>query len=233
MTSSPPMPQAGHEAPRRAVERLARGITDGTYGVGFTLRPSLLADELGLAEAVLGEAVRVLAGKSLVDAAHRVRPQADWNVLDTDVLRWTLTPGAPWPDGFSPDLHELRRAVEPSAAALAAQFRSSADLIALDEALTAMAAAERSPQGDPALAVLADVAFHTALLTASGNRFFAQLPRVLVPALAARGERVRMGPHRPPLSSHTEVAARVREMDADGAYTAMLELLDVSLRDDP
>ncbi|NEB82253.1 FCD domain-containing protein, partial [Streptomyces sp. SID14478] len=85
----------------------------------------------------------------------------------------------------------------------------------------------------PVRAGRADAAFHGALLRASGNRFFAQLPRVLGQALTARGERVHAGPHHHPVASHTEVAARVREMDPDGAYTAMLELLDLSLRDDP
>ncbi|MEV1018967.1 FCD domain-containing protein [Streptomyces sp. NPDC050264] len=233
MASSPPVPHGGHDVHRTAVERLARGITDGTYDVGSHLQPPLLAAELGMAASVLAEAVRVLVAKGVVGPAHRVRPQDEWNVLDTDVLRWTLAATVPGPVGFFPDLHELRRAVEPSAAALAAQFRTSSDLAALDEALAAMAAAERHPRTDPALAARADIAFHSTLLMASGNRFYAQLPRVLVPTLAARDERVHAGPHHHPLPSHAEVAARVREMDADGAYTAMLELLDLSLRDDP
>ncbi|MFI7384947.1 FadR/GntR family transcriptional regulator [Streptomyces sp. NPDC049813] len=232
MTSSPPVPD-GHDVHRAAVETLARHITDGAYATGRLLQPAALTAELGFAEAVLGEAVRVLAAKGVVDAVHRVSPRSAWNVLDSDVLRWTLAGGQPAPVGLFPDLHELLRAVEPSAAALAAQFRSPAELTALDEALAAMAVAERPPHGDPALAARADVAFHTVLLRASRNRFFAQLPRVLVPALTARGERVHAGPHRHPLPLHAEVAGRVREMDADGAYTAMLELLDLSLRDDP
>ncbi|MFI7340234.1 FadR/GntR family transcriptional regulator [Streptomyces sp. NPDC050085] len=241
MTSSPSVPHAGRAARRTAVETLAHGITDGTYPIGSSLEPACLARELGLTEATLAEALGILRAKDVIDAAHRVRPSTEWNVLDADVLRWTLTsgpvPSAPpdghGPFGFFPDLHELRRAVEPSAAALAAQHRSWADLTALDQALTAMAAAEHAPRADPTLAARADIAFHTTLLTASGNRFFAQLPRVLVPALAARGQRIHAGPHHHPLPSHTEVAARVRDMDPDGAYTAMLELLDVPLHDAP
>src|SRR3954469_20737662 len=118
MTSSPPLPH-GHDAHRAAVETLARRITSGAYGVGRCLRPPLLAAELGFVEPVLGEAVRVLAAKGVVDAEHRVRPRAEWNVVDADVLRWTLAGEAPGPRplDFLPDLHELRRAVEPSAAA--------------------------------------------------------------------------------------------------------------------
>lgn len=233
MTSSPPLPH-GHDVHRAAVETLARRITDGAYDVGRRLRPPSLAAELDFVEPVLGEAVRVLAAKGVVDAAHRVLPRAEWNVLDADVLRWTLAHEPLGPVGLFPDLYELRRAVEPSAAALAAQFRSPDDLAALEASLAAMAEAERLAQPAHArLAARADVAFHTALLTASGNRFFARLSQVLAPPLTARGARVHAGPHPHPLPAHAEVAARVRDRDADGAYTAMLELLDLSLRADP
>ncbi|MFI0236304.1 FadR/GntR family transcriptional regulator [Streptomyces sp. NPDC016845] len=235
MTSSPPLPH-GHDVHRTAVETLARRITDGAYDVGRRLRPPVLAAELGFVEPVLGEAVRVLAAKGVVDAGHRVLPRAEWNVLDADVLRWTLTEAHEPLGSFDvfPDLHELRRAVEPSAAALAAQFRSPEDLSALGASLSAMAEAERLDRAPHAeLAARADATFHTTLLTASGNRFFARLAHVLAPPLTARSERVHAGPHHHPLPTHTEVAARVRDRDADGAYTAMLELLDLSLRDDP
>lgn len=232
MTSSPPMPHAGHDVHRSTVEALAQSVTDGTFAVGSVLQLPRMAAKLEISRQVIGEALRVLVAKGVVDTGGRVRPQSEWNTLDTDVLRWMLgTPATS--DGFFADLHELRRAVEPAAAALAAQHRTEAHLVALDGALADMAAAERSAQGDPALAARADATFHAALLTASGNRFFAQLPRVIEPALTARTRAVHAGPHRHPVPSHTEVAARVRAMDADGAYTAMLELLDVSLRDDP
>ncbi|MEV5610452.1 FCD domain-containing protein [Streptomyces sp. NPDC052225] len=236
MTSSPPVPhaRAGRDAHRTAVEVLARGIADGTYAIGTQLQLAVLTAQLGAAEPVIGGALHALASKGLVTTAGVVRPQPEWNLLDSDVLRWLLTSGAtPWPDGFISDLHELRRAVEPSAAALAAQHRSADDLSALDQALTVMAAAQQTPDPDPALAARADAAFHTTLLAASGNRFFAHLARVIIPALTARNRKVHAGPHHSPLPAHTEVAACVRERDADGAYTAMLELLDVSQRDDP
>ncbi|WP_372349027.1 FadR/GntR family transcriptional regulator [Streptomyces sp. KL116D] len=237
MTSSPPVPRPGRDVRGIVVEALARGIADGTYGAGTLLEPSCLTIEsTTVARAVFAAAVRVLVAKDMVDETWQVRPESDWNLLDRDVLRWTLaahTPPAPALTALFGDLHELRRSVEPSAAALAAQHRSNEDLAALDEALTAMAVAERSLEGDPVRAAGADVAFHSTLLRASGNRFFTQLLRVIGPALGARSRLVFAGPHHHPVASHAEVADRVREMDADGAYTAMLELLDLSLRDDP
>ncbi|WP_338696117.1 FCD domain-containing protein [Streptomyces sp. Q6] len=235
MTSSPPVPSAhaGRDAHRTAVETLGHGIADGSYAIGAQLQPAALAAKLEIAEPTIGGALRVLAAKGLVTAPGVVRPQPEWNLLDSDVLRWLLTSGAPWPEGFFADLHELRRSVEPSAAALAAQHRSADDLTALDRAVTVMAATQQAGDPDPALAARADAVFHTTLLAASGNRFFAQLARVIVPALTARDRVVHAGPHHSPVPTHTEVAACVRERDADGAYTAMLELLDVSQLDDP
>ncbi|MYW65434.1 FCD domain-containing protein [Streptomyces sp. SID8379] len=232
MTSSPPVPHPGPDVHGTAMEAVARAITEGRYATGATLELPRVAADLTLTEPVLGEALRALAAKGLLDGTGRVRPRSAWNLLDSDVLRWTLA-AAPVSPAFYGDLHELRRSVEPPAAALAAQHRSPADLTVLDSALAAMACAERAEHADPVGAAQADATFHTALLTASGNRFYAQLPRVIAPALTTRVCVVHAGPHHHPLPCHSEVAARIRERDADGAYTAMLELLDVSLRDDP
>ncbi|MFC7308552.1 FadR/GntR family transcriptional regulator [Streptomyces monticola] len=214
-----------------AVEALALRIFDGTYEEGDTLDlPQLMAD-LDVSQTVLREAIKVLTTKGLLDARQKrgtfVRPRDDWNLLDTDVLRWKLAAGAP--NDFFADLLELRRSIEPAAAALAAEHRTDEDLAALDAALAAMAAYDK----DPVLAVRADASFHTALLSASGNRFFAQMRRVIIPALVARDRHVHAGTHDDPLPVHTTVVERVRDGDPDGAYHAMLELLDMAMRDHP
>ncbi|MGW6747423.1 FCD domain-containing protein [Streptomyces sp. NPDC055006] len=96
--------------------------------------------------------------------------------------------------------------------------RTDVDLAALDAALSAIAAAEQTPvmtdaamtDGDPVLAVRADASFHTALLTASGNPLFAQMRRVIIPALAVRDRLVHAGRHEHPLPAHARVAELVR-----------------------
>ncbi|MFD9820965.1 FCD domain-containing protein [Streptomyces violascens] len=91
----------------------------------------------------------------------------------------------------------------------------------------------RAAGSDPVLAVRADTSFHAALLSASHNRFFIQPRRVIVPALVARGRHGRAHGHEDPVPAHVEVVRSVREGDVDGAYMAVLELLDLSLRDHP
>ncbi|GHB25239.1 GntR family transcriptional regulator [Streptomyces xanthochromogenes] len=219
----------GRGVHRTAVEGLALRIFDGTYDEGDTLELPALMAELGVSQTVLREAVKVLTAKGLLDARQKrgtfVRPRADWNLLDSDVLRWKLAAGAP-PDFFA-DVLELRRAIEPAAASLAAEHRTEEDLAALDGSLTAM----RSAGADPVLAVRADTAFHSALLTASHNRFFVQLRRVIVPALVARGGHGSSGGQAGPVPAHAEVVRSVREGDGDGAYMAVLELLDLPAGD--
>ncbi|MGH4031898.1 FadR/GntR family transcriptional regulator [Actinomycetota bacterium Odt1-20B] len=229
--AAPDASYVGRGVHKVAVEALALRIFDGTYDEGDTLDlPQLMAD-LDVSQTVLREAIKVLTVKGLVDARQKrgtfVRPRDDWNVLDSDVLRWQLRAGAP--TDFFADLLELRRSIEPAAAALAADRRTDDDLAALDAALAAMAACD----DDPVLAVRADASFHTALLTASGNQFFAQMRRVIIPALVERDRRVHSHPYEDPLPVHAAVAERVRAGDAEGAYHAMLELLDMAMRDHP
>ncbi|WP_199548708.1 FadR/GntR family transcriptional regulator [Streptomyces sp. N35] len=243
MPSSPPPPTptsaspdaagayAGRGIHKAAVEAIARRIFDGTYEEGDTLGlPQLMAD-LDVSQTVLREAIKVLTAKGLLDARQKrgtfVRPRDDWNLLDPDVLRWKLASGAP--HDFFADLFELRRAVEPASAALAAVRRTDEDLAALDAALAAMAAYDN----DPVLVVRADASFHLALLRASGNRFFSQLHRVIIPALIERDRTVHSRPHDDPSPSHAAVVERIRDGDPDGAHEAMLRLLDLSMRDHP
>jgi DNA-binding FadR family transcriptional regulator len=224
---------AGRGVHRVAVEALAKRIFNGTYGEGGTLDLPQLLEELDVSQTVLREAIKVLSTKGLLDARQKrgtfVRPQHEWNLLDTDVLRWKLEAGAS--SDFFADLLELRRSIEPAAAALAAERRTDDDLEALDAALSAMAATDSD---DPVLLVRADASFHTAMLIASNNRFYAQMYRVIVPVLIQRDRAVHgAGGVEHPHPAHAAVVQAVRDRDVDGAYVAMLELLDLSARDHP
>ncbi|MEV0372041.1 FadR/GntR family transcriptional regulator [Streptomyces sp. NPDC050636] len=223
---------AGRGIHKVAVEALAKRIFDGTYGEGDTLAMPDLMAELQVSQTVLREAIKVLSTKGLLDARQKrgtfVRPQEEWNLLDADVLRWKLAVGAS--SDFFADVLELRRSIEPAAAALAAERRTDDDLAALDSALKAMAATD----SDPVMLVRADAAFHTAMLIASNNRFYAQMHRVIVPVIVQRDRAVQTGgefeyPH----AVHAKVVEAVRDRDADGAYVSMLELLDMSARGHP
>lgn len=223
----------GHGVHHEAVEALAGRIIKGTYGEGDSLVMADVMAQLDVTQTVLREAVKVLTMKGLLDTDKArgtfVRPREDWNLLDADVLRWKLAAGVS--SDFFADVLELRRSIEPAAAALAAERRTDDDLAALNAALGAMAGADT----DPALLVRADASFHTAMLFASNNRFYAQMHRVIVPVLVQRDRAVLAadGAFEHPHAAHAAVVEAVRDRDVDGAYMAMLELLDQSAREHP
>lgn len=224
---------AGHGVHTMAVEALATRILKGTYQDGDSLSVPEVMAELDVSQTVARAAIKALTAKGILgaDTEHGtfVRPREDWNLLDTDVLRWKLAAGVS--SDFFADVLELRRSIEPAAAALAAERRTEDDLAALDAALRAMAAST----GDPVMLVRADASFHTAMLVASNNRFYAQLHRVIVPVLVQRDREVlsAAGALTPPHAAHAAVVDAVRSRDIDGAYMAMLELLDLSAREHP
>ncbi|MFF2811684.1 FadR/GntR family transcriptional regulator [Streptomyces sp. NPDC058000] len=228
-----PTSYAGHGRHGAAVEALAKRICEGSYGEGDVLAVSELVAELDVSQTVLREAVKVLTAKGLLATRQNhgtyVRPREEWNLLDSDVLRWKLAAGAS--SDFFADVLELRRSIEPAASALAAERRTDDDLEALSAALSAMSATE----DDPVLLIRADASFHTAMLLASNNRFYAQMHRVIVPVIIQRGREVYAsgGAFAHPHAVHAAVAEAVRDRDVDGAYMAMLELLDKSAREHP
>ena len=136
-----------------------------------------LGVELGVSRTVVREALQVLRAKGLVETktktGTRVRPSRDWNLLDPDLLQWRYE--ARPDDAFLRDLVEVRRIIEPPAARLAAMRATPGDLAAIGRWLTAMEAAIE----DDDRFINADLGFHAAVLTASGNSLLLQLNRAI------------------------------------------------------
>jgi len=132
-----------------------------------------LSKEYGASRPVLREAVKMLTAKGLLGARPRrgtwVQPEAQWNLLDPDVLGWLLQ--RKFSAALLIEFTELRLAVEPAAAMLAARTAGAAEKAALSAAIGRMQAAEQGDD-DP---LESDIAFHVAVLQASRNRFYAQL----------------------------------------------------------
>jgi DNA-binding FadR family transcriptional regulator len=213
----------------QTVTRIAQRILSGDPAELETIDVAALQDELDVSLTVVREALKVLAAKGLVDARQRrgtfVRPRADWNLLDEDVIRWQF---AGRTDGkFLENLHEVRGIVEPAGARFAAQRRTDADLSALDDALTAMT----ESAGDPAAMVRTDLAFHRALLAATHNELLERMEVVLKTGLAERDRLVHGADHDDPVPSHRLVLDAIKAGDPDAAERAMRNLLDKARRD--
>ncbi|GAA1719992.1 FadR/GntR family transcriptional regulator [Fodinicola feengrottensis] len=212
----------------QTVETIARRIVGGSVPPGTIIDTAALQQELDVSLTVLREAMRVLSAKGLVDARPKrgtfVRPRSDWNLLDGDVLHWQAPVVS---DQFLAELGEVRAALEPSCAQLAASRRTDEDLAALDAALEAMTAAGQ----DPDLAVAADLSYHRALFVASHNDLMLRLEMVLQAGLARRDQMVHSGPAADPVPVHRAVVEAIRDADPDRAQTAMRHLLDVAAQD--
>jgi DNA-binding FadR family transcriptional regulator len=218
----------------QTVEALARRILGGDIPEGATLDLVALQSELDVSLTALRESLKVLAAKGMVDARQKrgtfVRPRADWNLLDADVLRWQFEGGSTTESdrALLRNLAEVRAIIEPAAVRLAAERRTDADLAALDSALEAMAEGD----ADATHAVDADLAFHRALLAATHNELLERMEMVLESGLAHRDRIVHSSPHsEDPLPAHRAVLDAVRAGDPQAAEAAMRALLDQAGRD--
>jgi DNA-binding FadR family transcriptional regulator len=115
-----------------------------------------ICEMLDVSRTVVREAIRTLTGKGLVESraksGTRVRPREQWNQLDVDVLRWQLEHADV--DSYLAKIFQLRNAMEPTAAALAATAATDEDRAELRRAWEAMVAAR-----DNDAFVNADIAF--------------------------------------------------------------------------
>lgn len=214
------------------LHRLGQSIVRGDIAAGDLL-PT--ADELGIAygvsRTVIRESVKVLAGKGLVESrprtGTRVRPRIHWNFLDPDVLAWRYA--AVRSGDEARQLFELRRAIEPMAAALAAA-RATADEVA--ELRSLLAAMERVAD-DAERFTEPDLAFHQAILRMTGNELISSLGALIGTALVMSFRLSNDNPHGQAhsLPLHRLVAERIAAHDAEGASKAVLQLLDEAEKD--
>jgi DNA-binding FadR family transcriptional regulator len=188
-----------------------------------------LCRQYGASRSVLREAVKMLTAKGLLGARPRqgtwVEPEEKWNLLDPDILGWLLE------RKFSPALliefSEIRLAVEPGAAALAARVGGPAEKAAVRSAIERMQAAERGDD-DP---LESDIAFHVAVLRATMNRFYAQLTGLTATALrfSIRTTNRYKGVQLASVADHKKVADAILAGKPAVAAEAMRKLIQEAL----
>ena len=131
----------------------------------------------------LRESVKTLVAKGLLTTKARVgtvvRERGAWNMFDADVLAWHLDAGID--RRFLNDLAEIRLAVEPRAAALAAAGARRPTSPNSVGAWTRM----RREASDSVGFADGDLALHLAVANASGNLFMRSIGNVIEAALRA------------------------------------------------
>lgn len=226
----PPHAQRSLSGHGQIVQALGEDILSGRYAPGAKLppEPELLA-RFGVSRTSLREAIKTLSAKGLLVAKTRVGTKVadreSWNYFDPEVLAWKVRAGMD--AEFRRHLVQVRLAIEPAAAELAAAQRSDEDLKAMHEAVGAMRR-EVSSEYDFAQA---DLALHIAVGTASRNPMMRSVASVIETALLeaftlstpVRSEAL----HRETVDAHQRIVDCIEAGDGPGAAAAMREVIEV------
>src|SRR5580692_1264683 len=208
------------------VNRLGREIIRGRFGVGEVLPfEDALSSEHRISRTAVREAIKMLTAKGLVSSRPRrgteVRPVSDWNLFDSDVLRWLRE--SPPDRKIVIELLELRLGFEPEAAALAARRADSRHLAHIRDAYGLI---QESGAGryDP---VEADCRFHAAIIAATSNRFYQPLGALVRTALSLTAPITNaiFGHPVGDLEAHGEVLVAIENRDELRAFDLMRQLL--------
>lgn len=213
--------------PKRIRRELLTRILRGEIPAGSAL-PSEeeLAAQFDVSRPVVREAVKELAVLGLVESRQgrstRVTSSDEWNPFAPELLAARSEVGAT--DDFLLELLELRRLIETDASALAATRASEEDIARMRVEFERMEASvhdlERFTDGD--------IAFHSALLAATGNHLLTRLIDMIGPVLRF-GRMVSLQRRVDgPVGSqrgHRQVLDAIRAGDPEAARQAMREHL--------
>ncbi len=163
------------------VEQIGQAIVAGAYDNADFPTERELGMKHGAGRTATREAVKMLVAKGLLAGRPRqgttIEPQAKWNVLDPDVLRWMLERKSTL--RHLSQFTEMRLGIEPAAAALAASHANSTGQREIRAAMARLKAADAGFD-DP---LGAEIALHGAILIATRNPFYVGLQDLVSTAL--------------------------------------------------
>lgn len=224
---------AGRSRTARVSAEIGRAILSGAYPERSLLPGDAeLMTQFGVSRTVLREALRTLAGKGLIEArarvGTRVLPRSQWNLFDRDLLGWRAKQGLD--AQFIVHLSEMRLALEPEAAALAALHRTDRDIEAIFHCFDRMATAEIGREDF----ARADLDFHLAIVVAAHNPFLRSAAALVEVALI--GLLKISSPAEDParlassVDDHRRIADAIAARDPDLAREAMRVVIGVGMR---
>lgn len=216
----------------RVVGTLGQNIVDGDLEPGTVLNLVKLSERFSVSRSVLREALRVLQSLGMVEPRQRigtlVLPRTEWDVMNPQVIAWR---------GHSHDyfdqmreLLELRLGLEPTAADLAADNATRAQLSTIVRCAELMV--DAAGRGDERLFLEADVELHTVVLQGSRNTMFAHFASTVEAVLRTRTEeRRRTITDYTPASAkrHLELARALFDRDGPRAQRWSREMLTETL----
>ncbi|WP_240504588.1 FadR/GntR family transcriptional regulator [Tsuneonella mangrovi] len=211
---------------------LGISIVTGEHKPGSVLPGEIeIAETFGVSRSVVREALRMLSARGLIESkpkiGTRVRAREAWNLLDPILLEWMFE-GAP-PKQFVRSLFELRLIVEPAAAELAANKKTSRQLATMGHALEEMARHTlATPEGQ-----LADQEFHAAILEATDNELLVSLSASIGAAVRWTTYFKYRGNRKPrnPIEEHRALFDAIAEGDGAKARSVTIDLITQAEQD--
>ncbi|WP_293770398.1 FCD domain-containing protein [uncultured Corynebacterium sp.] len=213
------------------LEHIGTEIVTGVLKTDHTFTLQDICARFEISRTVAREAMRTLEHMGLVRSARRVgltvQPMSEWNVFDPNIIAWRLSSDRSR-EAQRDSLNQLRLAIEPIAARLAALRATTAEtqeLVRLAERLHTL---ELEPSRLVGEELSTDLRFHSAILYASGNEFFA----ALAPNLLGmhKGRSIFGSRKRDPIAGtsdlHLELAHAIAAGHADAAERLSREILD-------
>lgn len=206
------------------LDALGRSVVIGDYEGKTFPTEAELAKQHGVSRSVTREAVKMLTAKGLLSARPRqgtiVQPQESWNLFDADVLSWLLD--RKFSLALLRQFSELRLAIEPAAAALAARAANAEGIALIEAGYRRMEAADQGMEDS----LEADIAFHVAILRASANPFYAQFRDVVSTALRTSIRFTnRIKGRSASLPAHRSVLDAIEQRDPERAHEAMQAII--------
>ena len=211
---------------------LGTEILKGVHPPGSNMpgEPELM-ERFKVSRTVLREVMKTLAAKGFVvpktRVGTRVRDPIHWNFFDADVLAWRVRLGLD--EDFLESLTEVRRALEPAAAALAARHRSDADIVRLRGLVLQMGRAGHTRQSFAE----SDLDFHLAIGAACGNPLMRSVASVIEAALVASFAHSSpvddADDHERTVNGHAAIVDAIESRDEPAAAKAMLQVIDIGV----
>lgn len=211
----------------RVIEELGREICEGRLAPGSVLTVEEIEASTGASRSVVRESARVLASLGLLRPTRRVGMvvlgETEWNLFDGQVIRWRLA--SAHRERQIRELIELRLAVEPEAARMAATHASR------DVSGRIMSAAgvlwTTDTDGSNADFAEQDGHFHRLVLEASGNAMYMRLTGVINEYLR---ERALVQMHDKPMDLadvqlHVDLAGFIQRGDGDAAARCARQII--------
>lgn len=211
----------------RFVELMGAQITAGELPTGLILRSEELEDKFASSRSVVREGLRVLETLGMVASRRNVGVSilepSRWNVFDPLLIRWRLA-GADREKQLK-SLTQLRSAVEPLAAGLAAQSISVQDGRRLMKIAGELVATGNA--GDLEAFLQLDIEFHALILRASGNEMLSHLASAVAEVLTGRTHYGLMPevPRQEARRLHFVVADAIQRGQSAEAETAMRRIV--------